>query len=143
MRLIDGYEILCISSHLSTGSHVIFCLQETRQYKVISVDNYHNSFPKSLDRVAQIARDNLPKDATEQDKDSAEIESIKCDLTKPDEIKAIFEKYGKGGIWGVVHIAVRGITSFQEILFMYRSCLRPTKRSESLPRSRCSIMPTT
>ena len=23
-----------------------------------------------------------------------------------DEIRAVFEKYGKGGIWGVIHVAV-------------------------------------
>ncbi|TCD61206.1 UDP-glucose-4-epimerase [Steccherinum ochraceum] len=87
------------------GSHVIFALQETRRYKVISIDNHHNSHPKCLDRVAQIARDALPKDASEQDKDTAEIDAHACDLTKPDEIRGVFERYGKGGIWGVIHIA--------------------------------------
>ncbi|CAL1694931.1 unnamed protein product [Somion occarium] len=86
-------------------SHVIYCLQETRRYKVISVDNNHNSHPKSLQRVAQLARDALPQDASEKDKDSAEIEAVTCDLTKKDEIRGVFEKYGKGGIWGVIHIA--------------------------------------
>ena len=90
-----------------SGSHVIFALQETRRYKVISVDNHHNSSPKALERVAQIARDALPADASEQDKDSAEIDAFTADLTKRDEVRKVFEKYGKGGIWGVVHIAVR------------------------------------
>ena len=98
---------ICSTSSIITGSHVIFALQETRRYKVISIDNHHNSHPKALDRVAQIARDNLPKYATEQDRDSAEIDSHNCDLTKPDEIRKVFERYGKGGIWGVIHIAVR------------------------------------
>lgn len=92
---------------LVTGSHVIFALQETRRYKVISIDNHHNSHPKSLDRVAQIARDALPPNATAQDKDSAEVDAFKCDLTKPDEIRKVFAEYGKGGIWGVIHVAVR------------------------------------
>ncbi|KAI0352233.1 UDP-glucose 4-epimerase [Trametes cingulata] len=87
------------------GSHVIFALQETRRYKVISIDNHHNSSPKALARVAQIARDNLPPNASEKDKDSAEIDAHTADLTKRDEIRKVFEKYGKGGIWGVVHIA--------------------------------------
>ncbi|RDX44303.1 UDP-glucose 4-epimerase [Lentinus brumalis] len=87
------------------GSHVIFALQQTRRYKVISVDNHHNSSPKALERVAQIARDALPKDASEQDKDSAEIDAFTADLTQKDQIRKVFEKYGKGGIWGVVHIA--------------------------------------
>ncbi len=34
------------------------------------------------------------------------IDAYRCDLTNRD-VRAIFEKYGKGGIWGVVHIAVR------------------------------------
>ncbi|KAK7695191.1 hypothetical protein QCA50_002381 [Cerrena zonata] len=87
------------------GSHVIHCLQETRRYKVISVDNHHNSHPKCLDRVAQLARDALPADASANDRESAEIDIAACDLTKKDEIRAVFEKYGKGGIWGVIHVA--------------------------------------
>ncbi|KAI0652734.1 UDP-glucose 4-epimerase [Trametes meyenii] len=87
------------------GSHVIFALQETRRYKVTSVDNHHNSSPKALERVAQIARDNLPANASEKDKDSAEIDAHSVDLTKPDQIRKVFEQYGKGGIWGVIHIA--------------------------------------
>ncbi|KAF7969001.1 hypothetical protein HWV62_28666 [Athelia sp. TMB] len=87
------------------GSHVTYCLQKTRRYKVISIDNNHNSFPAALSRVSQIAKDALPKNASEQDIDSTEIESIYGDLTKPEDVKAIFEKYGKGGIWGVIHIA--------------------------------------
>lgn len=90
-----------------TGSHVVYCLQQTRRYKVISIDNNYNSYPTALSRVAQIARDALPENASDQDKDSAEIDVINCDLTKPDEVRSVFEKYGKGGIWGVIHIAVR------------------------------------
>ncbi|THH15115.1 hypothetical protein EW146_g5312 [Bondarzewia mesenterica] len=87
------------------GSHVVYALQATRRYKVISVDNYHNSFPKALTRLTQIAHEALPKDATEQDKDSAEIDRFKVDLTQPEQVRTVFEKYGKGGIWGVIHIA--------------------------------------
>jgi UDP-glucose 4-epimerase len=91
----------------TTGSHVVYCLQQTRRYKVISIDNHHNSHPAALDRVSQIAKDALPENASEQDKDSAEIDAIKCDLTKPEEVRRVFEKYGRSGIWGVIHIAVR------------------------------------
>ncbi|KAG1839472.1 THO complex subunit 1 transcription elongation factor-domain-containing protein [Suillus tomentosus] len=87
------------------GSHVIYALQQTRRYKVISADNYHNSFPGSLTRVAQIAQDTLPENPSEADKESTEIDVCQCDLTSPEQIKGIFERYGKGGIWGVVHIA--------------------------------------
>ncbi|KAJ8586500.1 UDP-glucose 4-epimerase [Rhizopogon salebrosus TDB-379] len=87
------------------GSHVVYALQQTRRYKVVSVDNHHNSFPASLTRVAQIARDALPENPSEADKESAEIDVFQCDLTCPEQIKDVFEIYGKGGIWGVVHIA--------------------------------------
>lgn len=75
---------------------------------MITIDNHHNSHPAALTHVAQLARDGLPENATEADKDSAEIDAIQCNLTSPEQVRAVFEKYGKGGIWGVVHIAVRG-----------------------------------
>ena len=53
-----------------------------------------------------MARDALPADATEQDKDSAEIDQHKVDLTNAEEVRAVFKRYGTGGIWGVIHIAV-------------------------------------
>ncbi|ETW86515.1 hypothetical protein HETIRDRAFT_468124 [Heterobasidion irregulare TC 32-1] len=87
------------------GSHVVYALQATRRYKVICIDNYHNSYPKALTRLTQIAHDALPENATEQDKDSTEIDSYNVNLTHPEEVRAVFEKYGKGGIWGVIHIA--------------------------------------
>ncbi|EIN14236.1 UDP-glucose 4-epimerase [Punctularia strigosozonata HHB-11173 SS5] len=87
------------------GSHIIYSLQETRRFKVISIDNHHNSHPKALDRVAHIARDALPANATSEERESAEIDAHTADLTKPEEVRAVFEKYGKGGIWGVIHVA--------------------------------------
>ncbi|KAF9645438.1 UDP-glucose 4-epimerase [Thelephora ganbajun] len=87
------------------GSHVVFTLQETRKYKVISIDNYHNSFPAALARLNEVAQAALPENATNAEKDSAVVDSHRCDLTNPAQIRAVFEKYGKGGIWGVVHVA--------------------------------------
>ncbi|KAH8119732.1 UDP-glucose 4-epimerase [Phellopilus nigrolimitatus] len=87
------------------GSHIVFKLIETRRYKVISIDNYHNAYPTSLKRVSQLARESLPADATENDKESTVIDSYTGDLTKPDEVRSVFERYGKGGIWGVIHVA--------------------------------------
>lgn len=100
-----------LSLNSSQGSHVVYALQKTRRYKVISIDNLHNAHPKSLARVSQIAKDALPADASEADRDSAEVDNHICDLTKPEEIVKVFEQYGKGGIWGVVHIAVRVSTT--------------------------------
>lgn len=122
---------------VSAGSHVIYSLQETRRYKVISIDNHHNSTPKALLRVAELARNSLPADASEQDKESAEIDAHRADLTKPDEIRAVFEKYGKGGIWGVVHIAVRAPRMFSEgVQVLTAACYRPTRRSVNRQRFR-------
>jgi len=87
------------------GTHVIQALQKTKNYKVISLDNGHNSHPDALARVSALSRSELPADASEQDIESTEIESRHCDLTRRDEICAVFAKYGKGEIWGVIHIA--------------------------------------
>lgn len=94
------------------GTHVIYALQKTRRYKVISIDNYHNSLPASLARVAQLSKSELPQNPSSFDIESTEIDSIRCDLTKPEEIRAVFKKYGNGGIWGVIHIAVRALYLF-------------------------------
>lgn len=74
---------------------------------MITIDNHYNSLPAALTRVAQLAHDALPENATDADKESAEIDTFECDLTGPKQVRAVFEKYGKGGIWGVIHIAVR------------------------------------
>ncbi|KAJ8523069.1 hypothetical protein ONZ45_g447 [Pleurotus djamor] len=87
------------------GSHVVYALQQTKRYKVISIDNHHNSLPKALIRVSQLSKSELPQNASEQDIESTEIDAHTCDLTQPEQIRQVFEKYGKGGIWGVVHIA--------------------------------------
>lgn len=96
---------------IALGSHVIYALQKTRRYKVISLDNYHNSQPASLARVSQLSKSELPRNPTPLQIQSTEIDAISCDLTKPDEIKKAFEGYGKGGIWGVIHIAVCSFTA--------------------------------
>ncbi|KAF8913231.1 THO complex subunit 1 transcription elongation factor-domain-containing protein [Gymnopilus junonius] len=78
---------------------------KTRRYKVVSVDNNHNSNRAALDRVSQLSKSELPANATDIEKESTDIDAHICDLTKPEQIRAVFEKYGKGGIWGVIHIA--------------------------------------
>lgn len=87
------------------GSHIVLTLILTKKYRVISIDNHYNSHPKSLSRVSKIARDALPADASEQDKLSAEVVSVKADLKDYNAVRKVFEPYGKGGIWGVIHVA--------------------------------------
>ncbi|KAI6137747.1 hypothetical protein EDD17DRAFT_1517112, partial [Pisolithus thermaeus] len=60
-------------------------------------DNHHNSFPTALTRVAQLARDALPVNPTPADLESAEIDAHKCDLTNAEQVRAVFENYGRVG----------------------------------------------
>ncbi|KAG8853132.1 UDP-glucose-4-epimerase [Tulasnella sp. 330] len=102
------------------GSHVVFVLLQTRKYKVISIDNHHNSYPEALKRVNELAKNELPVDATEQDRDSAEVDAFSGDLKNEADVRAIFEKYGKGGIWGVIHIAaLKAVGESSEIPLAY------------------------
>ncbi|EJC98820.1 UDP-glucose 4-epimerase [Fomitiporia mediterranea MF3/22] len=87
------------------GSHIVYKLIETRRYKVISIDNYHNAYPAALKRVSQLVQSELPPDASPEEEESAVIDVHRCDLTKPEEIRSVFDKYGKDGIWGVIHVA--------------------------------------
>ncbi|KAG5222358.1 UDP-glucose-4-epimerase [Salix suchowensis] len=89
----------------AAGSHVVYALQNTRRFKVISIDNHHNSYPKSLLRVSQLSKSELPEGASAQDVETTEIDAHKCNLAQPEQIRQVFQKYGKGGIWGVIHIA--------------------------------------
>ncbi|VDC04267.1 unnamed protein product [Peniophora sp. CBMAI 1063] len=102
------------------GSHVIHVLQQTRRFKIISIDNFHNSHPAVYDRLTKIARDALPADATEQDKESTVIDTYKIDLINAEDVRAVFERYGKGGIWGVIHIAaLKAVGESTEIPITY------------------------
>lgn len=85
-------------------------LQKTRRYRVISLDNHHNSNPASLERVSQLSKSELPENASEEEKLSVEIDVHDCDLTNSEQVRHVFEKYGKGGIWGVIHIAVSSVS---------------------------------
>lgn len=85
---------------------MVHCLQKTRRYKVVVMDNFHNSYPEALDRVSKIARDALPSDPTQLEKDSAEVDLIEGDLIDANAVRSLFRRYGQGGVWGVIHIAV-------------------------------------
>lgn len=86
----------------STGSHIVYTLCKTERYKVISIDNYHNSLPESLVRVQKLVQSELGHDG-----EATKIASFQADLTKPDQIRTVFENFPKGSIWGVIHVAVR------------------------------------
>ncbi|KAG0150343.1 hypothetical protein CROQUDRAFT_668642 [Cronartium quercuum f. sp. fusiforme G11] len=84
------------------GSHVVLCCLLTRKYKVVTIDNFHNSFPEAIKRVSQIALSELPPDATDEDKADTTVKTYKGDITLKPDIERVFaaEK-----IWGVIHIA--------------------------------------
>jgi len=102
------------------GSHIIHVLQSTRKYKVISIDNHHNSQPTSLQRVEKLAREGLPEDPSELDIESTKIDTFACDLLDADSVRKVFERYGKGGIWGVIHVAAyKAVGESSEIPLAY------------------------
>jgi hypothetical protein len=74
---------------------------------VATIDNYHNAFPTSLKRVEQIAKQHLPENPTSDDILSTQVRTFEADLTKDDQVRTIFSSFGQGGLWGVIHIAVR------------------------------------
>ncbi|CEH13837.1 udp-glucose 4-epimerase [Ceraceosorus bombacis] len=91
------------------GSHVVLCVLLTRRYKVTVLDNYHNSFPTSLERVSKIALDALPADASEEDKEATKIDVIKGDLRDKSTVDSAFAKYADKSaddkIWAVILVA--------------------------------------
>ncbi|KAJ3718524.1 UDP-glucose 4-epimerase [Lentinula raphanica] len=106
------------------GSHVIYTLLKTHKYKVISIDNYHNSFPAALTRVSSLALSELKESSPEpsaQDIDSTVIDVHECDLINPTAVRSIFSSYAsKGGIWGVIHIAAyKAVGESSEIPLTY------------------------
>lgn len=78
----------------------------TRKYRVAVIDNFHNAFPTSLKRVMQIAKQSLPENPTPDDILSTELLSFQADLTKEEQIRQVFAKFGRGRLWGVIHVAV-------------------------------------
>jgi UDP-glucose 4-epimerase len=89
------------------GSHTVLSLALTRRFKVVSIDNYHNSFPLALSRIEDVAAAALPPDASPDDIESTKIDAWTADLTCEDQVRAVFAHYGPAAFWGVIHIAVR------------------------------------
>ncbi|GAA5957554.1 hypothetical protein JCM21900_001634 [Sporobolomyces salmonicolor] len=88
------------------GSHIALCCLLSGGYSVVTIDNFHNSFPTALKRVSKLAIEALPKDASDAEKKACEVDVIKGDLTNKADIENVFKQYAsKGGIWGVIHVA--------------------------------------
>ncbi|SJX66360.1 related to GAL10-UDP-glucose 4-epimerase [Sporisorium reilianum f. sp. reilianum] len=85
------------------GSHVALVTLLTRKYRVTVLDNYHNAFPTAVKRLEQIAIDELPEGASQQDKDDCKVDVFNGDLRSKDDIRKVFESYqGDDKIWGVI-----------------------------------------
>lgn len=70
------------------------------------IDSFHNSFPKAIERVEKIARDELPADATEAQKDACKIDLIKGDLRDRDVFSKVFAQYAESDpIYAVILVA--------------------------------------
>lgn len=70
------------------------------------LETFANSFPKALERVEQIALDELPKDASQDDRDACKIEVVKGDMRERSVFKDIFAKHtGKDAIYAVILVA--------------------------------------
>lgn|SRR5258706_10607163 len=97
------------------GSHTVLSLALTRRFKVVSIDNYHNSFPLALSRIEDIAAAALPSGPSSDDIESAKIDAWTADLTCEDQVRAVFAHYGPAAFWGVIHIAVRHFNSSRRV----------------------------
>ncbi|CED82222.1 udp-glucose 4-epimerase [Phaffia rhodozyma] len=82
------------------GSHAVLELVLTQRYQPVVIDNGHNSKSEAIKRIEQIAKQQLG------DANVEPIDTFNLDLTSQDAVDSVFKAYeGKGGIWGVVHIA--------------------------------------
>lgn len=70
------------------------------------IDNFHNSFPTSLERVQKIALDSLPANASQDDKDACKVDLVQGDLRDRSVFKTAFQKYsGSEKIYAVILVA--------------------------------------
>lgn len=70
------------------------------------MDTFANSFPAAIERVEQIALSELPKDASQEDKDACKIDLVKGDMRDRSAFKDIFAKYtGADAIYAVILVA--------------------------------------
>lgn len=65
-----------------------------------------NAYRESLRRVTSIALDTLPANASAQDKADCQVNFVRGDITSRQDLEDLFGSYaGKGGIFGVIHLA--------------------------------------
>ena len=86
---------------------MLYYLFLNRAEQPLSWFSYNNSFPEALNRVSQIAVNELGANASEQDKADAKVQVFNGDLKNAADVQAIFDFYNKegSGVWGVIHVA--------------------------------------
>lgn len=88
------------------GSHIAFCCIASGLYRVVTIDNFSNSFKEALNRVTKLAQEALPAGATQADRDDCVIDLYEGDVTIKSDIEQIFADYDKvGGIYAVIAVA--------------------------------------
>ncbi|WFD42440.1 hypothetical protein MPSI1_001085 [Malassezia psittaci] len=103
------------------GSHVALTVLKTGNFKVTILDNFHNSKKEAVRRIEKLAKDELPADASEQDKKDCEIELIEADLRDSAAIENIFASHtGAEKIYAVILIgALKAVGESGEIPIDY------------------------
>lgn len=71
------------------GSHTIIELLENTDYRVVSIDNFSNSFPKTYERIEKIT--------------GVKIDHYDIDLCDKSEVEKVFEKETE--VEGIIHFA--------------------------------------
>lgn len=79
----------------------------TRLTGVLCKYSFGNSYPAALARVSEIALNELPKGASDSDRDDTVVKVFPGDLKNAADVDAIFHYYKKEGnpVWGVIHVA--------------------------------------
>lgn len=103
VRHIYG-SIIPLSAQQALTSSTSFKQQDNTKLSPSTTITTHTRGPSTSCSRSHANRS--PENPTEQDKDSAEIDAHTVDLTDKAAVRGVFEKYGKGGIYGVIHIAV-------------------------------------
>jgi UDP-glucose 4-epimerase len=67
------------------------------------LENFDNSFPAAIKRIEQIALSELPKDASQEDRDACKVEVVKGDMRDRQVFKDIFASHtGSDAIYAVI-----------------------------------------
>ncbi|KAJ9110131.1 hypothetical protein QFC19_001802 [Naganishia cerealis] len=106
---------------VANSSHIVVTLLLSRKYLPVVVDNFHNSKPKAIHACEKIAREALGANASQEEKDSCNVDLIQGDIADPAVFNGIFERYStQGGIYAVIHVAaLKAVGESGELPLLY------------------------